>query len=1615
MNRADRNRVQRALVTRPQGPGGDAPRGLAEWGGWLRQAGADVLGRVSLSELLDRLGRQVVRARRFRLYRGLGRRRAEALEPRVLLASPQIHVESQHNGEYYSIRIEHMGLTGFIGTGDNPNIPGTDDSLYYDDNGSQGKIWTVHLDDTGTTGNFDLRTNTKPLYFTGFDGDFTAIEFSDFNTYGQPLYVLQNHPQLRGIEDPPIVIEEPAFALGDSPGGMSLTSETNYRKLEDIGKNAIQITGTIDTTSADGSKRGNIGIFSNTTIDVTGGLIGADITLATWEVGAILSLQVSDDHAPRVTLDGATVDGVNVSITAAKNLRDFKRQMFGFDKIQSTVEVKNHSVITASGMLNLGADSEDIIGFADGDYNYLASQGIGLGLGALSAMLKAKGFTGNRVFLNDFEDTIPNWRSILNVIGFMDRHAHASVTISDSTLTATNDIDVSSIANAASSISSITSFLGWGGDNGQNPNNGQNRQNWFIAASFAIAQADATLTVTNSTVTSTQGKVNIGSSGSTTANATSRALAGFRKRPNNQQPPYQSNESTNTITVAFSVGNLTSVTTVDANSTISAAHQAAVVALGNSSVSPTATSRSYGDGTVGFSASLGIDDSTVQTNVAGTITAGLVQNVQQSTQVQVPASGDLADLDALPVVDSSSLKAGDWVQFLANANETIPQPVEGESSLKNGGSYYVVDTPQGPFGPSVQLAYGPALDIALPTDSQGQPVPISHTQYLGFSLNTAVDTALDPSTAGRPANLPAGSFYVPNHQFANGQKVTYLFDSSVNNAQPISQLTADGVYYVIRDSADLFRLALSLADVGTQTAIDIPTSSTLQGNTLGAIQFVSFDPNTQAADPDNDYQLKANGRITVNSNLTGVTTGTPVIYQTDYTVERLVAAPVTVAAQPIQSLEFDPSGQTELTLTVFDTVNTLWVFPSHGLATGDPLVYRRQSGSVPLQLVDDSNDPEGEPVAIPEGTTLYAIVIDADRIQLASSLADATAKRPVEHTLITESGEYTLTRGDGTAIEFDPLAQVVIPNIDLAGNRLRVPDAQDVVTGQRVTYFAGAGNIAIGGLQDGADYYVIRQGDYALQLAATWQEALEGTAIDLTGPGTTGDLSHTLQAWGVDPVHDWLVTPGHALETGQALEFQQGAGPAIGLVDGTTYYVIRVDDVRYRLAASLDAALAAGREMQTATPGAGVLDLVAFAVSPVPAAFGFNSSTIVQPFNPAITAPLVDLTANTLALGTGWTLGDRVVYGAGGGAPLGGLTDQTEYYVIPKADGRIQLAASLANAQAQVAIDLTSRGTLGLTGHYLRLVPEVELAEDEQPVLTFNPLLGPPVDEAGDRMNMPRHGYRDGQVVTYLAGDGAPVGGLVSGGTYVVRNAQADSFQLSATADGPVLDLQGGATGTRQGFEIPRTVLMGDPHLVGLTPGQTYYAVVDRQGNGTLQLRLAPTWLDAVNASLLHYDLSNLTPGTGHGTLTGTSGSVHSLIVGSQLNAKNGATSYPVLGGDPAMWEVLSYPEYTWNSFFKVGPGVGQWGKNSGRSLLGHAFGNRPRVDGPPGNGDGYGDRPGQNATEGGHWSVSAAVAMAFANHQVTTWIFPGAKLQTWGDMTLTATIAQSGTVVCWG
>ena len=83
-------------------------------------------------------------------------------------------------------------------------------------------------------------------------------------------------------------------------------------------------------------------------------------------------------------------------------------------------------------------------------------------------------------------------------------------------------------------------------------------------------------------------------------------------------------------------------------------------------------------------------------------------------------------------------------------------------------------------------------------------------------------------------------------------------------------------------------------------------------------------------------------------------------------------------------------------------------------------------------------------------------------------------------------------------------------------------------------------------------------------------------------------------------------------------------------------------------------------------------------------------SSYTLTFNPAN----VDLTAETLTHNDHrFVQGQRVKYGNGGGSDLGGLTNNSFYYVIKNDKNSIKLATSASNAAAGTAINITGRGS----------------------------------------------------------------------------------------------------------------------------------------------------------------------------------------------------------------------------------------------------------------------------------------------------------------------------------
>src|SRR5574341_1945495 len=174
-------------------------------------------------------------------------------------------------------------------------------------------------------------------------------------------------------------------------------------------------------------------------------------------------------------------------------------------------------------------------------------------------------------------------------------------------------------------------------------------------------------------------------------------------------------------------------------------------------------------------------------------------------------------------------------------------------------------------------------------------------------------------------------------------------------------------------------------------------------------------------------------------------------------------------------------------------------------------------------------------------------------------------------------------------------------------------------TGDKVKYQKSddGGSLAIGGLTDDTEYWVIEAGNGKIKLATSEDNAHAGTAIDLLAPAPADVLGedHKFERSGLfgtgffagdDIVFDPATAhrlvdlgKGSVLHTGDAVTYKSAAGAADdigGLTDETKYYVIRYDDNTAELAATREDALA-GKSIGLTSPGTGTAHKLAESAS----------------------------------------------------------------------------------------------------------------------------------------------------------------------------------------------------------------------------------------------------------------------------------------------------------------------------------------------------------------------------------------------------------------------------------
>lgn len=158
-------------------------------------------------------------------------------------------------------------------------------------------------------------------------------------------------------------------------------------------------------------------------------------------------------------------------------------------------------------------------------------------------------------------------------------------------------------------------------------------------------------------------------------------------------------------------------------------------------------------------------------------------------------------------------------------------------------------------------------------------------------------------------------------------------------------------------------------------------------------------------------------------------------------------------------------------------------WPAHGLNTGDPfLLFRTLAGTAPggVSIYDSTNG----------GTvTFYAIVVDANTIQFATTQANALASVAIT----------TSSTGSGLLAQATVVAKAA-SSFSVASSNFTFPEPHLFATGDSISLQAtGSPNSLPSNISMGGNYFAIASSPTVLQLAATKSDAIAGTAIVFTG------------------------------------------------------------------------------------------------------------------------------------------------------------------------------------------------------------------------------------------------------------------------------------------------------------------------------------------------------------------------------------------------------------------------------------------------------------------------------------------------------------------------------------
>ena len=295
-------------------------------------------------------------------------------------------------------------------------------------------------------------------------------------------------------------------------------------------------------------------------------------------------------------------------------------------------------------------------------------------------------------------------------------------------------------------------------------------------------------------------------------------------------------------------------------------------------------------------------------------------------------------------------------------------------------------------------------------------------------------------------------------------------------------------------------------------------------------------------------------------------------------------------------------------------------------------------------------------------------------------------------------------------------------SVDIASEQITL-NSHNFETGDPLIYTNGGGT-SLSNLSNGSTYYVIKQDNNTIKLAVNRSDALSGNAINLT------PASHNFNSRSATSVsNDTIQISNHNFENGDRVTYSDNGGRTLrNFTNGSDYIVRNVSGSTFKL--------------EDITSGSTV-DVLGMEDN-------FNAQSNVNHSTNRISVSGHDFNDN-----------DKVTYSSGSGTAIGGLVNGQDYYVRSISGDTIQLSATSFGS----AIDIIARDTA-----------------------SFNASSN--VDLLNNKITAAGHSLSDGDQVTYTTNSGGTaIRGLTAGQTYYVRNIAVNTFQVSQTPAGSIVDL----------------------------------------------------------------------------------------------------------------------------------------------------------------------------------------------------------------------------------